>query len=139
SPNTDAIDMCKGVFNTWDNWVLVPNNWLFDGNSWWRIEDESIARWTVWQKNPISNVLYGMRDLLPRGVANPSFADGWDKSQPANSYSWQSHPMGASIDRTLDWRWVVSTVQGVGMSRLSLTAPETGRVSEEMNLPADHA
>src|SRR5437879_12533978 len=80
-----------------------------------------------------------MRDLLPRGVANPSVADGCDKSQPANSYSWQSHPMGASIDRTLDWRWVVSTVQGVGIIRLTFTAPDTEPVSEQMNLPPEAA
>ncbi len=109
---------------SWQNWVLVSNNWLYDTqtNSWWQIEDQDVVNVRWWSKGSHTNLMYG----APISYAPATAVYTWDKSQAALSWSWQSHPIPASIDRLVDVREMVLVAQGTGTVTVTMTGIDPG-------------
>lgn len=108
-----------------DDWVLTPNNFLYDTQikSWWRIEDPNIAQFRYMASN--FRFIYGAHSWYtqqvppPAGVLNaPIFF--FDRVNPADSYSWQSQPLWETVDTLVDIREIALRVKGVGSVTIEL-------------------
>lgn len=107
-----------------DDWVLTPNNFLYDTQlkSWWRLEDPTVATFRYMAAN--FRFIYGAHPWYdhqsqPSGVvSNPIFY--YDRVNPANSYSWQSQPLWETIDTLVDIREIALRVKGVGTVTVEL-------------------
>ncbi len=105
----------------WDNWVLASNNWLYDiqGNGWWKIEDTSSVEIMHWSKSWSGQFMYGAVPTFSQTNLNCFYS--WDRHQCATSYSWQSHPIPATIDRLTEVREMVLVAQGSGTVTVTMT------------------
>ncbi len=103
----------------WQNWVLVSNNWLYDTqtNSWWQIESQDTINIRWWSRGSHTNLMYGAPISYDPDIAVYT----WDKSIAALSWSWQSHPIPASIDRLVEVREMVLVAQGTGTVTVTMT------------------
>lgn len=119
----------KGTFLGWGSWVLTPNNFLFDTtlNSWWRLEDTSVATYFIWQRDPVNNVVYGARPSFDN--TNPVFSSGYDKSTPAVNFSWQSQSFNPDSRRRVVIRAVSIVAQGNGTVTVTLTPTDSGEAT----------
>lgn len=108
----DFVDYA-GKFAFWKEWILTPNNWLYDwrNKSWWRIDDPSVISIYHWLQNADSHVMYGCPATI--GDNSPSLYN-WDASAAATSYSWESQPLPLGNYKTGQVRECVITAQGVG-------------------------
>ena len=106
---------------SWGPWVMVSNNWLYNTilRSWWRIEDPSVATINWWAKSSDTRWMWGATATQPNTTTSCVYV--WDQVTPASSYSWQSHPIPASIDRLLEVREMVLVAQGSGTVTVTLT------------------
>lgn len=111
-----------------NDYVALPKLWLFNVHtqSWWRLDDSSLFRQDIWNmQQGFSNVqspfLYG--STYEFNTTAEVLVYGWDTATPASSYSWQSHPVFATINRNIRVRQVV--VEGVGVGTITVTL--TGR------------
>lgn len=107
-------------FQSWQDWVAVPNNWLYDTQlkSWWRLEDPSILQ--TQRYGLFRQFLYA--DLQTYTAASPLAVVGWNRDLKATSYSWQSHPIWATIDRITNVREITCRAIGTGTVAVTVTA-----------------
>ncbi len=120
-PGMSKVRRYKGKFATWKDYILAPNNWLFDTNTkgWWKLEDNAVMEYGFFESSGFNNVLYGARTTF--SDASPICISGWDPAVGASSYSWQSQPLGPSLHRVIDVREVQIIVQGAGTITYTLT------------------
>lgn len=113
----------KGSFTSWGNWILVPNNFVFDTmtESWWRIEDPTVATYFLYQRDPINNVLYAGRTFAKNELGS-IYASGYDRATPATNFSWQSQPFGLLPRRNMSITQVYVRAQGAGTVTITFTA-----------------
>lgn len=125
SPAGNAKDVisrmlvAKGDCAQWGDWVLVPNNWIWDSdtNAWWRLDDPASYQIAWWQTD-WGGKAWGAKPFSD-GV-NP-VVYGFDKKQPALSYRWQSQPLPTTMDKDVVCRQVVLVAQGTGTVVVTLT------------------
>jgi hypothetical protein len=125
SPGSD-LDEFGGTayqFSRCDEWVLAPNNWIFDLQlkSWWRLEDESVARFRY--MTSISHFIYGSESFYTAASDTP--VHEWVREDKALSYSWQSQPLWETVDNLVDIRDITLRVAGQG----TVTVTATGETS----------
>lgn len=118
----------------WAEFVLFPNNWLFDTNtkSWWQMadrEDFIIHKWaTDWR----GYMAYG----APSGFnssQDPAFYE-FDINNLRSDYSWQSQPIAQSINKDIRLKEVIWTGTGRGRVKISaVTAEHAEPVVLEIN------
>lgn len=92
-----------GKFDTIGDFILCPNNWIYDipSKSWWRLEDPATYQIFQWAGSPQSSNFYG---------APAEFQDGeaifyrFDLTELVSDYQWQSQYIAQSIDRVMDIR-----------------------------------
>lgn len=96
-----------GKFALWKDWILTPNNYLYDTKlkSWWRLAPSNpIFQWEV---SPYNSFLYG---------TPVSFTDGgvilrtFTLTTKVTDYRWQSNIIPISLDRRINIREI--TVRG---------------------------
>lgn len=109
----DFVDYA-GKMAFWREWILTPNNWLYDwrNKSFWRIEDPSVVSIYHWLQSSESHVIYG----CPRDIGNattPSLYN-WQHGTPATSYSWESQVLPLGDYKTAQPREFLLKAQGVG-------------------------
>lgn len=126
--NPTILDYRAWLTPVGNDYVALPKLWLFNVHtqSWWRLDDTALFRQDIWNmqqgfSNAQSPFLYG---------ATYEFDDlddvivyGWDTAIPASSFSWQSHPVYATINRNTKVRQVI--VEGIGIGTITVTL--TGR------------
>jgi hypothetical protein len=119
-------------FCRWFDWMLLPNNWLFDPiiNSWWRIEDSSLYAIRNWAST--RQWLYGSVSTYTHEADTIIY--GWDKTTKAISYSWQSQPLWESIDKEVTIKEIDMVVQGQGTVVVTLTTLAGATVSTTVTL-----
>ncbi len=115
SPYTATGIFMNGIsysLEVWGPWVMAPNNWLYNTitHSWWRVEDTSAAVINWWGAAPTYT------------SASVPFVHLFDTHSPASNWSWQSHPIPASIERLTEVRDMVLVAQGSGTVTVTLTA-----------------
>lgn len=140
----------------WGEWVMFPNNWLFDTDfgGWWRIREidtlteenhtdlpDVIHHWTVDWKGRHA---YGFMD---RSFGDDSIIGyDFDKLTPASSFSWQSQPLAATLDREVQCRRLVVVASGAGTIVAKVRSNQTGSeqtlstitVASESGVAADY-
>lgn len=138
TPDWDPVYQYKGRFAQWGDYIIAPNNWLFDTvtKGWWRLEYPVEGVYTQFIPSPSNNVLYAARATWTD--ASPVVVSGWDPTAGASSYSWKSHPIPLSYDRRVTIREIHIIAQGDG----DITAHLTGGnqdVNLTFELPAEAA
>lgn len=104
----------------WDDWIAVPNNWLYDSQlrSWWRLEDETVLQTQRYGR--FRDFLYA--DLQTYTVVSPLAVVGWNRALKATSYSWQSQPLWVTVDRRVNVREISCRAVGTGTVDITVTA-----------------
>jgi hypothetical protein len=108
------------TFDRCDEWVLVPNSWIFDLNlkSWWRIEDPAVASIRLW--TCLSQFIYGSESFYTN--ADPYPIHFWRRDgTPSSTYSWQSHPLWETVNSVVDLREITMRVSGTGTVVVTMT------------------
>lgn len=107
------------VLESWHNWVLMSNNWLYDGDSggWWQIENQATRNIRWWTKASHFNLMYG----APVAYSPSGALFTYDRSVPCTSYSWTSQPLAVTQNRLLNVREINVLVQGSGTVTITLT------------------
>lgn len=115
----DEFGQIAYQFARCDEWILVPNNWLFDTalGSWWRLEDEAICR--IRYFTTLSHFIYGSESFYTNADNDPIHE--WIREDKALSYSWQSHPLWETIDNLVDIREISLRVLGTGTVKVTAT------------------
>lgn len=110
-----ALDRC-------DEWVLVPNNWIFDTivKSWWRLEDPAITQ--IRYFTAMSRFIYGSPGFYTNDTAQTHALHFWRRDVKATSYSWQSQPIWQSVADIVNVDTVELITEGQGTVTLTLTA-----------------
>lgn len=140
TPDWDPVYQYKGRFAEWGDYIIAPNNWLFDTvtKGWWRLETPAEAVYTQFVPSPSNNVLYGSRATWTD--ASPIVVSGWDPSTPASSYSWKSQPLPLTFNRRVTVREIQVVAQGVGDITLSVIGSTSDQSKNIVwTLPAEAA
>jgi hypothetical protein len=121
APNSD-FDVFGGVryqFSRCDEWVLVPNNWIYDTrlSSWWRMEDPAITQIRMW--TCMSHFIYGSQSFYTNAAPTP--ISMWERNTPTTSFSWQSQPLWETIGNLVDAREITIRAIGTGTVTVTLT------------------
>ena len=91
----------------WGSWMLFSNNWLYNNQSgsWWRLYDPSVASFFYYTIGYHPQIMYAGVPW-PLTDATPLVYQ-FDRTKPANSYTWQSLAIRPSAkDRLIDAREV---------------------------------
>lgn len=111
-----------------NDYICLPKGWIFDihSGSWWQLDDMSSLRQDLWNfqqgfSNAQSPFLYGA--AYEFNSTAHEIVYGWDTASPARSFSWQSHPIFATVNRNIRVREVI--VEGIGVGTITVTI--TGR------------
>lgn len=123
----------------WGRWCLFPNNFLYasDLQSWWRIEDPSLTRHSIWAESRGSTRYCWSALDSYTSLTNDLFV--WDRNLQASSFSWQSHSVLVAEGRMVDVRelilYAVSTTGGT--VKITLTSADGSTTNPyTFNIPA---
>lgn len=136
--NNDFINY-NGRFDVSRDWVLCPNNFIYDCtmDSWWRIEDRAIVEILHWCVANNGAYIWG----APATYVDSStpIAYMFNRQLGALSFSWQSQPLPFSMDRYITVREVIVITQGVGTVTITLENQDTTTQSKTFTTTqADH-
>lgn len=111
-----------------DDWVLCPNNFLYDTTlkSWWRLENPIGGlqyRFMAANFRFIYGAVSWFGNPAPGILSNPIFF--YDRNNLASDISWQSHPQWETIDTLVDIREIVLRVKGHGSVTVELRGEST--------------
>lgn len=100
----------------WGNWIATPNNWLFDidRGGWWRFDDPSFAELYHLDSDWTGRWLYGSRHKFSHDAEDQFVFHEYDRQLGAVTYSWQSHPIPATMERTVQIRECILVMSGHG-------------------------
>lgn len=103
---------------TWQQFILLPNNYLFDADygGWWRLYETSVPDGESTKFTDIRRWTHDWSGRWAWGAPSGYTAEGdavlyeFDMLQPREDWSWQSHPMPTTLTRTVSvnevWLWV---------------------------------
>jgi len=121
--DTVDLDTFGGIsysLSSCDDWVLTPNNFLYDTQlkSWWRLEDPAIYtyRWVSSQWHFIYTAAQSYTNTDPNPIG--FFKREWKSP----TYSWQSQPIWQSVEDIVSVNDIGLIAEGNGEVRLTLTA-----------------
>jgi hypothetical protein len=116
----DAFGGIAYQFGRCDDWVLVPNNFLYDValKSWWRLEDPSVAQMRFY--TCMGHLIYGAESSYTAAADKPVHL--WQRDVKGPSYSWQSQPIWQSVADVVNVAEIELVARGHGQVKLSLTA-----------------
>lgn len=116
APTELDIQGHRGQAARWDDWVVVPRNWLFDTNTetWWRLDDPDDVDVVWWSASGYRGQVYGAdwRVDNSAGAGDLQVVWKWAKNSPSYSYSWNSQPLPNVDNRLVKVREV--TVMAMG-------------------------
>lgn len=137
---TAKLRRYKGKFATWKDYIIAPNNWLFDmaTKGWWRLDTPVDGEYHLFHTSPFNNVLFGARTTF--SDASPIVISGWDPENSASSFSWKSQPLPLTYNRRVTVREVQVIAQGVGDITLSVIGSTSDQSKNIVwTLPAEAA
>jgi hypothetical protein len=132
---------------SWQDWILTPNNFLFDTGKggWWRLYETTsgsgastvhtdMRRWAVdWSGRWCWGAPSGYSE------ATDTVLYEFDRAQPRESWSWQSHPQAATLVKQVSvneitlWVDAQNTVSTVTVTVTS--AEDTVGASQTVTIP----
>jgi len=136
TPEGNEFDTFGGIryqFARQDEWILVPNNWLYDQQlqSWWRLEDPSLIQ--IRNFTSVSRIIYGSESFYTNSYLTPIHQ--WERGIPTASYSWQSQPLWETIGNLTDIRQI--SVRAVGQGTVTVTLTGETSVSQPIQFQVD--
>jgi hypothetical protein len=110
-----AADTLTFQLTQMDNWILFPNNWLYDmvTSSWWQLPPHPDYRYAYYAvvnfNSPVTSGLYGpalcalpaTESTPPQYLSVMSYANGY------SDWQWTSNPMVVSHGEVVDVREIV--------------------------------
>lgn len=133
---SSGIFLYDGKFDLWNDWVLAPNNWLFDTitKSWWRLDDINDVQILHWGVSPFGHTAFGAKKSYTPSALPAIYT--WDRNTPTTSYRWQSQIITDTIDKVVNIRQAVIHATGPASSTITITLlNETGDTqSKEITL-----
>lgn len=119
-PGLDQYNQYRGQFAYWDDWIITPNNWLYDyqGQGWWRLEDPDEYTFFLCQRDIVNNYLFTAP--VDYTANSDVLIAGFQKTIAAHDYSWKSQPFSQTMDQSWKIREVVIKAQGVGQVQVTL-------------------
>lgn len=133
-----GIDDFGGIsyqFARSDDWVLCPNNFLYDTQlkSWWRLEQPTapisgsdVATSPQFRYMAANfRYFYGAHSWFSQAVPPPAGVLNtpvwyYDRSNPSNNFSWCSQPLWETVDSLVDIREITLRVEGAGVVYVEL-------------------
>jgi|GEM_PF-6538210 len=109
---------------TWNELILWPANWMWDTDElgWWKILGPDQPDMSWWATDERGRYAWG----APMGwttTSNP-VAYEFSRDSSATYYSWQGHPLTATIDRETVVNELIVCGQGNGTVRITITCAE---------------
>jgi hypothetical protein len=109
---------------TWNELVLWPANWMWDTDDlgWWKILGPDAPDMSWWVVDERGRYAWG----APMGwttTSDPLIYE-FSRESSATYYSWQGHPITATIDRETAVSEVIVCGQGNGKVRITITSPQ---------------
>jgi hypothetical protein len=122
TPTTDLDDfggICYQLASS-DDWILTPNNFLFDtvGKGWWRLEDPGVAQFRFMASN--WHFIYAAESYYTNVKDSPIHA--FKRESPSRTFTWQSHPIWQSVADIVNVNTIELIAEGQGTVTLTLTA-----------------
>jgi hypothetical protein len=126
---------------TWQDWVMFPNNWLYDTitQSWWQIESQSVYSFQVYagQAGAVAN-FYG----TPANATVPSGGPSsvtvplmqFNRNVPCSSYLWVSNPI-AEPGSLLELAAVELCASNMTSTSCTVTITPTGAATSTIPAP----
>jgi hypothetical protein len=104
SVSTNGLKKFNGSFSAFGEWVMAPNNWLYDpaSNSWWRLEDPSVIQFWMYQPDILLPSLYACGTTWTN--SNNAFIYQFDRTLGATSWQWTSQPIILGNYRMVDFK-----------------------------------
>ena len=83
----------------WGDWVVFPNNWLYDTltDSWWQLEAPA-----TYTSVMVAESMAATRLLYTVAADNTGQVSVFDRLQPASTYVWVSHPIQVTEQTLID-------------------------------------
>ena len=113
----------------WQDMVLCSNLWVYDlvTKSWWQLDAPQTPPIQWYGASFDGEIIYA----CPLQVT-PAQTSGairvYRRTTPANTYSWQGHPVPASLERYLDIREIILLAQGNGTVTITIQSTTGTRV-----------
>lgn len=130
---TEVVQQYAGSCAYWRDYVLLPNNWLYDTKtqSWWKLEDNATLTYWIYRINPTNNMLYAFVPIFTQNATNIS---GFSPATLASTYSWQSQPFYPAEDGTVEMMELLVIAQGTIGDTLTftLTAIDSAQVDTQV-------
>jgi hypothetical protein len=119
----DRIALYKGGFLQWHEWVVAPNNWLYDParKSWWRLEDPATVQLYNYAINAVTGRMYAIR---PRYKTGEAWLHGFDRGAGALTWEWTSQPLWKTAQRLVNVQEVWLVCQGQGQIRVDVVGSD---------------
>lgn len=134
-----------GRFALWNNWVVCPNNWIYDigSNAWWRLDNtDTINDPTAfvayeYMASPYDGILFANQSTTPFDGGTPlsGFIQGYAAGSAASNWSWKSQPLSRSRNRVVEIREVELVGEGSGSFTVTFTARDGTTQSQTLTLP----
>jgi hypothetical protein len=122
-----------GKFDVFGDWILCPNNWVYDieTQSWWRIEDPATYKIFQWAVSPQNDMFYGA-PVTFQDNSTPAFYR-FDAGNLVSDYQWRSQFLPMSIDRYMEIRELsLRAISPAGESTVTITlTDEDGNEQQE--------
>lgn len=129
---------------SWQEWVLLPSNWMYDTvtEAWWRLDQAEIS-----STDHHTDARYWCVDWTgrwawssPSGYTNTSSVifNEYDRTVPASTFTWQSHPLPMSVDQEIAIDEVAVTVESFasgGSVVLTFTTDDTANTKTVTLVP----
>jgi len=95
-----------GKFDVFGDWILCPNNWIYDTTmqSWWRIENPATYKIFQWAVSPQNDMFYGAPVSYRDSDSDYPAFYRWNFGSLVSDYQWRSQFLPASVDRYMEIR-----------------------------------
>lgn len=109
---------------TWNEFTFLPANWMWDTDEmgWWKVLDPDVVEIHRWVSDDRGLLFWG----APSGFRSGADPILWEFSRRygATHFSWKSHPMEPTIERTTRCDEIAVCGAGLGRVRVSVTTAE---------------
>jgi hypothetical protein len=115
----------------WDDLVICSNNWILDTTTgaWWRLDNPTgTTQYQRFAKSFQGSLMYCGVASYTSATASTALAV-YNRSIPATSYRWQSHPIPATQRTLVDVLDVILLARGAGTVTVSLVDTNNNVVS----------
>lgn len=114
----------------WGQWVMFPNNWVYDQTtgSWWNGEDPAVLNFQVHAPSVMGTFFHSAAQgwvSNSNGAALSLSLYRWNKSKPAATWTWTSNPIPQSVGSLMSIQAVEIVASNPGSQPATITVTPT--------------